>query len=69
MAYALRPSSGKSIRSTRRFSPSRMRASVSAQFDLGSPMWMRGVHAATRTNPWAWMEWKAFISVGRKWTA
>src|SRR4051812_17532155 len=52
------PSSGKTIRSTLRLAPSRTRTSVSSVFDFGSPTSMRGVHAATRTKPWRWLEKK-----------
>src|SRR5258706_3950577 len=50
------PSSGKIARSTWRDSPSRINASVSSAFALGSPTCTRGVHPATRTNPCRWIE-------------
>src|SRR4051812_40478892 len=49
------------MRSTRRFAPVFSRSRVSRRFEAGSPTWMRGVQAATRTMPWRWMEKKSFM--------
>src|SRR5687768_11297620 len=54
------PSSGNNIRSTLRASPSCINASVSWALAFGSPTQMRGVQAATRTNPWRWNDKKLF---------